>query len=512
MNRAAGAEGVSARSARALAWGALLVFLLLLTVGLGEREFWTDEEITAGHVASLADTHDAFHPRGYYLLLYGWKQLAGDSDAALRVFSVPWAVVVFLALGAVVRRTAGIAPALLAGWLVALSPFIILYFRMARFYSMTTALALLVALGAVLVLRDGRLRNWAFLGAAAFGLLHTSYVAAALLGPLCVWLAVVAVRRRELWRLAACLVPCLVTLWLKAPGLVQQAASISRIEAAHAETLAVHTALRLALPLWSLAVGETTEPWRLHVALPALAATTAMLMIGWRRGRGGDAAFNVLRWGWPLAVVVVAVALETVARGEPLAAAARSTIFAAPLAYALVAVGILSLRRRAWQALALAAILVPNVYGLRNQFAGEQFLNPAYVTPWREVARVIEERSLPGDMVVTYYDTTVARYGTFPDFVAARPDYYPDRMARIAAWPQEGNRLWLIARDRGSAEARRLQDETVRRLLPRAAKVEIFRFMPYSPVERQVREQFLKREMQAAYLELYLFTPPADDP
>lgn len=512
MHSAVGAEGGGGRPARALTWGALLVFLLLLTVNLGQREFWTDEEITAGHVVSLESTHDAFHPRGYYLLLYAWTQLAGDGDLALRVFSLPWAVVAFFALGAVARMTAGVAPAILAQWLLALSPFIILYFRMARFYSMTTAVALLVALAAVLVLRDGRLRNWAFFGAAAFGLLHTSYVAAVLLGPLCVWLAVVAARRRELWRLVACLVPCFITLALKAPGLVQQAASISRIEAAHAEGLAIHTALRLALPLWSLAVGETTEPWRLHVTLPALAATMVGLIIGWRRARTGDAAFSVLRWGWPLAVVVVAVVLETIARGEPLAAAARSTIFAAPLAYALVAVGILSLRRRALRALALAAILVPNAYGLRNYFAGDQFLNPAYVTPWREVARVIEDRSRPDDMVVTYYDTTIARYGTFHDFVPARPDYYPDRMARIAAWPQEGNRLWLIARDRGSAEARRLQDETIQRLLPRAEKVEIFRLMPYSPVERRVREEFLGREMQAAYLELYLFTPPAQGP
>ena len=75
-------------------------------------------------------------------------------------------------------------------------------------------------------------------------------------------------------------------------------------------------------------------------------------------------------------------------------------------------------------------------------------------------------------------------------------------------WPASGQRLWLITRDRGSAQGRRLSAETIARLTPLAAKVEVFSFMPYPPLDRKVRELFLRRPVSDAYLKVYLFTPP----
>lgn len=497
------------RLSSALSGGAFVAFLLLLAASLGAREFWTDEVITAGHVVGFANTKDAFHPRGYYVLLYGWKLLAGDGDLALRAFALPWAALAFLLLTAFGRRVLEPRRLILAQWLFALSPFVILYFRMARFYSMVTALALLVAYCAALVIQEGRWRHWLCLAGAAFALLNTNYIAAAMLGPLFLWLAVIALRRGQVARWLAAGIPSLALVALIVPALIGQAREIHNIEAATAQASPVHLLLRIGLPVYSLCVGETTDPWRVYITVPAFIAAGLALLLGLRKAKGGqgDQAHALVRWAWPLSILIVAILLSTLAKGEPLASAARSTIFAAPFAYMLMALGIFRIRKPTLRATVLAVILVANAYGLRNYFTGQQFLNPNYVVPWREIARTIQEREQPTDMVLAYYDTTIERYGSFHNFIYGRPDFFPERLVPVHEWPSCGRRLWLIARDRGSAEARRLQNETIQRLIPRAGKVEIYEFLRYSPIDRRFREAFLRRKVEDAYVKVYLFCP-----
>lgn len=491
----------------ALLAAAFLVFGALLLVGLGQREFWTDEAVTAGHVAQWRTTRDAFHPRGYYALLFGWKQLFGAGDWSLRAFSIPWALLSLWLLWQVARRLVAPRTALLAVWLFALSPFVILYFRMARFYSLMTAAFMLVALAAVLVAQEGRRRHWAGLALAALGLLNVNYAAAALLGPIWLWLGLVARRRGQLTRWALSVAPGVLLLVAIAEVVLRNAGNISRIEVGGADASPTRLLARLALPVYSLAVGETTDPWRVHLVLPALLVLAVAFVVGWgalRKSAEGRAVY----WAWPLSVGVVALVLSTVARAEPLASAARSTLFAVPLALLVVAAGIGALRSGLWRAVMLAVLLVADGYGLANYFAGRQFLNPAYAVPWREVGRLITEREQPGDMVLCYFDDTILRYARFGHFILGRSDYFADRLVPVETWPACGQRLWLIARDRGSAQARRLQDETLAKLRPKAGRVEEIPVMRYGELDRKVRALVLRRQMPESYLTVYLFTPP----
>jgi len=488
----------------ALAFGA---FVALVAVALGRREFWTDETVTLGHIVTLAHSKDAFHPRGYYALLYGWKLLFGDSDAALRAFSVPWALLGLLLIGAIGRRTLRPGAAVLAQWLFILSPFVILYFRMARFYSMVTAVALLVAYCAVLIAQEGRRRHWIALGLSALLALHTNYIVSALMAPLFIWLGAFAWRRGHWGRYAAALIPAGIQTSFHIAMLLGPMSSIHGIESSAGHASLLQIALRVLLPAFSLAVGETTDPWRVYITLPAALAAGTAFVLG-LLARPERPGASLVRWAWVLAVGGVAVTLSTVAKGEPLSSAARSTLFAAPFAFMLIATGIERIRRPVLRALVIAILLVANGYGLVNYFTGRQFLNPGYAVPWREVARTIESRRQPTDRVLAYFDTTVERYANFHRFINGRPDYHADQLEPVDAWPRDGFRLWLIARDRGSAEARRLQEETVQRLTPRAAKVEIFRLMPYSDIDRKFRALFLRRPTAESYLMIYLFTPP----
>jgi uncharacterized membrane protein len=80
----------------------------------------------------LSDTS----PPLYYLLLYGWTRAAGTGDAALRLFSVGWALACFPVLWSLARQLGGPAAALPTCALFSLSPPSVFYSTEGRMYSL----------------------------------------------------------------------------------------------------------------------------------------------------------------------------------------------------------------------------------------------------------------------------------------------------------------------------------------------------------------------------------------
>jgi len=148
----------------------------LLFSNLGMLPLWSDELFTLHTVgrplaAILATVAQDIHPPLYYLLLHLWPL---HSLVALRAFSACWALAatVLLDLFWTARRRPWRRLSVLL--LFALSPCLLLYARMARSYSMQTALFLLAA---SLLWRWLRLRRGAVPAfAACLALLYTHYV------------------------------------------------------------------------------------------------------------------------------------------------------------------------------------------------------------------------------------------------------------------------------------------------------------------------------------------------
>ena len=500
-------QATPAKTWRGLSWAAFVVFSALVTVHLGLREFWTDETITFGHVASWATTDEAFHPRGYYGLLYIWKLFFGDSDVALRAFSIPWALAAFGLLTLIARRVLQPRERVLAQWLFALSPFVVLYFRMARFYAMTTALALLVAYCAVLVIQAGRYRHWLALALAGIALFQTNYLAAGMLAPLYLCLIWQAGRKRQLLRLALSLPPLGIVILLRAHTVTAAAADIGMIEGGVAAVQALHLPLRFALPLYSFALGENTEPWRFWLTVPAGLATLVAFGLGiWAIGERRP-GYAVVALAYPVALAMGVLMVTFGAPAEPISAVARSLLFAAPLGYAALAVGAMSLRRAPVRIALIVVLLSANVYGLANYLTGRQALNPNHVIPWREIAGAIETRAQPDDIVVTYYDRSICRYGHFPHYVDGNEGAFEGK-DRLEEWPRHGGRIWFVARDRGSAGARQLTEWALADLAARAGKVEKMDFMPYNETQRRWRERLLGARLPEFYVTVYVLSPP----
>ena len=153
---------------------ALVVVLLWLAMGLrfhnlGAQSFWNDE----GNSARLSErtiqliiegTASDIHPPLYYLLLRGWRELAGDSEFGLRSLSafagllvVPLAIALARDPQSAIRNPQW----LLVGLFTAVSPPLIYYSQEARMYAL---LGLLAALSTWLLVRSAEsgVRNWGY--------------------------------------------------------------------------------------------------------------------------------------------------------------------------------------------------------------------------------------------------------------------------------------------------------------------------------------------------------------
>ena len=137
--------------------GALVVLTLtsfaLRLCALGRAELWFDEALSANisalswaEIVAHLQSRPFEHPPFYFLALHPWQLVAGQSEFALRFFSVFWGVLSVPLLYALVRRLADKRAALLTALLATVSPFLVAYSREARMYSLLPFLAMLAIL------------------------------------------------------------------------------------------------------------------------------------------------------------------------------------------------------------------------------------------------------------------------------------------------------------------------------------------------------------------------------
>ncbi len=511
---------------------AFLVFAFLLTFRLGAREMTLDETITVGHTDNLRAIADAFHPTGYYWLVYHWRQVFGQSDGALRAFSVIWALIAAGLVWLLARALLRPGEDVLALWLFILSPFALLYLRMARYFSLTLVVALAVAYLALLAHREGKLRHYLGLGLASTALLCTNYLPCLFLPLVHLWLLPASRRRRQGWSwvLAAAIPLALVVA--RASWMIFAARSVAGTASGPLPLTLPSLSLKLLLPFYAATVGETTDFWRFYLTVPVALVGMALWVTGmaavWRRR---DPERWLLLLPWPLAVLGVTAVLSTAAASEPWPRVSSLSLFALPFFLMTVVAGFSAwgglssppspevhkarARKPAPRGIAalvlLALWLGAQVYGVYNYQARRQFLNPGYNLPWREVNAIIQAHGRPGEVAVAWWDGTPRRYWTGPvrfvDLVD-RSLTWQKLPPEVADFPDSGVAVWVIARDRGSDLARTFTDRLLAQLgRPPAVRSDI-RLRPLFPAEKRWRERLGGRPVADSCLTLYRFAPP----
>jgi mannosyltransferase len=169
------------------------VALVLGLIRLGAPAVWVDESFTVDDL----EHQYSFYLEGYYWLFYTvekpWTLVAGTSEWALRLPSVIAAMLSCALLVVLGRRLFDRRIALIAGLLLATSPFMVRWSQQARAYTMMVALVLVATLLLLRAVERGTRGAWALYGV-AFAVVMVWHPVAGLL--LVVPHAVLAYQRR----------------------------------------------------------------------------------------------------------------------------------------------------------------------------------------------------------------------------------------------------------------------------------------------------------------------------
>lgn len=493
-----------------------LLLACLLVCDLGGRELWTDEEFSlaaGGDNLHHAMFGDASHPPGYPLLLHFWLRagMAPDgqvSDGWLRAFSIPWALLTW-ALGWLIAFRLGLRrEGLLAAWLMAFSPLVMMYFRLGRYYSMTAALTMLAVYLALLVLSRPVWWRSLLLGLSVAALGYTDFLGlqVALVG-VALYALMLLVRRdyRTLGYFAGSAAFALISLIPLIIMVRARAAAVAQIQPDPLAGSLWGALVKLALPVFSLATGECINPWSplagLAVLITALLLIAALLFP--HRPRTTETALTL--WLWPLNIIIATVVMSTFAANVPPNRVTSFAMFTIPLAYLLLACGLTSLRRPPQMAVVFLLVLVVVWgYALTNYYQREQLLNPAFAPPWRQVGKIIADNDRPGDLIVSCENAFIRYYHGHAE-VGRDPEFYGLAEGKVMF----NRRIWLITRDRGSQEMIALSMSLRDRLLKHGFTEQVFPIKPRTPREQAMLTRILRRPAWDAYIKLYLFTPPA---
>jgi hypothetical protein len=343
---------------------------------------WTDELFTLQTIARPAAEiipilQKDIHPPLYYFLLHWWPW---HTLAALRIISGLWALIATALLDWFWTRNWRPWRRWVALALFAFSPCLLLYGRMARSYSMQTALAI----GAVAALwgwmRRGKGAPQAFGWATA--LLYTHYVPAfAILGAfaLTAWRRL-GVKRTFLFLTALGLayLPWLLTFSTAMKKWGQAGGFSSRYALTGSQW--TEQPVKAAFGLVSLTIGET-------FAVASLLLVPLAVYLAWRGARRAG------RLGVLLALAA-AIGYVGVARWVSFPFIPARLMWLLPFLALAMAAGS---KRRLWAPGLLLASAAASIF---FYFRQENFLNKGYAAPLREIAARLDSEAGPQDLIL----------------------------------------------------------------------------------------------------------------
>ncbi len=428
----------------------LPVIILLFGFGmlvweLGKRSLWCDEIFTAevaayspGQIVNVvaADVHPPF----YFLLMGLWTRLFGLGEFSLRlpsVFSAALGLCLTWQLG---KQMASRQVARVGMGFMAFSPLFIEFSRMARYYSLVLMLSVLAT--SLFIAAWQREKWWKWLAYGLVGMLglYTFYLSfAVILGHgLALVLSRGTVRQLRKWIVSAAVpivvfIPFLTILTGQMGNAAQRHADFSRS--------VVGAVLAVIYSAYSFSVGETIFPWVLFAA-PAVLTVLGTMVWGACKLSGQWRTLFVVLIALPFSLIVLTIML--ISTGTPFLNVPVRGLFILPYLAILFAFGFASLPRASWRIGAAALIGMAWGLSLFNYYNAQQFMNPIYIIPARQVAEQIAAEADAEDVVIGEQDSGFSYYfkplqSDTPYFEALQRDMILDYLSHHAV-----KRIWLV--------------------------------------------------------------------
>ncbi len=439
---------------QAIACGILLLGSLLLLHQLDAKSLWVDELFSV-KISAQSDVESVVksvvleerRPPLYHLALHLWIGIFGTADFPLRFLSVVFGVFSLALALRIGRIHSSDSNGLLTAYFMALSPTFVLYSRMIRYYSLVTFLGLLSSLFFLELSRRRTACCWIGYLLSSALLIYTDYSALSLIIGQNVVVLLRWIRDRgqaRQWALSQLLLLMFFLPWL--PTMTTHASG-GGLEADFARG-AFGYLLKLAYGPFSFAVGETIFPWH-PAAMIAVVVVLALFGVGMgrfarERYDPSPIVFVFIPFGFTIFL------LSNIATDITFLNVASRTLFAVPFFYLVVAAGLLWIRSKRQRTLLLVAVTVVWSYSLYNYYTNEQFHNPIYVIPAREMSAQVENALQPGDVIVSDWDSAFGYYYALLD--SSAPHFFSQSSGEAQDYirAHSSPRVWLITigRDR----------------------------------------------------------------
>mgnify|MGYP001027964820 FL=1 len=439
-------------------WLALLFLFVawaLRTATLTLQSMWIDEVMalyfTRGTFTETMHTIVRPEHNGplYYLLLFWWRHLVGDSDFAVRYLSALFSVLTIPLLYQFARRLLTEQTAVLALWLAAFSPFTLWFAQEAKMYALHMWAATASTLALLEAFRKGRWWLWACYAALASITLYSHFFGGFLVLAQGIMSGILGWKRRRRW-LAYGLTMSLLTL--AHTPLLRFAWNVIRY-------YQPRDIWRYFVPLKDIARDLLGQYFYrlsyLEVTLWLFLLPTVFLIWGILaliRLRRRDA------WILPVQALLPVLIFYPISYRAPVYSAKYLSAIA-PAVLILVAWGIERMAR-VWRPLGigLAVLGLLMVNGLVRDLTDPAFQRG----DWRFIARYVETHEGPNDIVVIsafYCEHAFRRYyhGHSAIFPFEANPYEPEFIYR--GLPEHHDRMWLILHhDQAMAPKNRLME------------------------------------------------------
>lgn len=393
---------------------------------LGGRSLWVDEAMSvvfAGRplpeLFQLLVTED-IHPPLYPVLLHFWMQIAGRSEAAVRLPSVLFGVLLVPLIYMTARRLELLAQpknraslslvGLVAAIIACTSSFYVGYSQEARNYMAVTFMGMLSSYLLLVALDDPRWRSWIAYAVATSAALYTHYTAFLLLVFQILFLALTWRSSRRQWARWSLSLLAVAASYL--PWVGYSLSQLQRISDYWPGTLQLENALRTSLLIFVAggAIGGSGSAAALALGLALLALGLLALIVGSRRQTPIPVLFLLLY------LLVPSVLLFGIAYFRP-KFDPRYLLVVTPAFYLILAWGIAALLRMATSGAPLLLRLLLPATGVAA-LAGTVAASAMYGEPtklmhvgdgsagvqeygdYRALVQYIEDHSQPGDAVV----------------------------------------------------------------------------------------------------------------
>lgn len=468
----------------------LLLSWLLLHLNLEGKSLWTDELFTAtwaslpfGEV--IRQTAADVHPPLYFLLVSLWTNCAGYSDFALRWPSIAAGWLSVAALYHLGRAWGSRGVGWLSSALWGLSPLLVLYARMARYYSLAALLGLLSTCVLWRALEKGKWYRWIGYVLFSSAALYTFYLTGLLL-PLHGWLAYRRKGQAGFLHWLASMLPIALSL---APwsGVIASQSVSTGSGAADLAHSAVGLAMKMAYPAYATALGESLFPWHPLAVAGGIAAVIlfALGIVHWRKQGLSLLLLSFLLFPFAgMALVTTLISPRT-----PFVSMPARTLFAAPYFSLILGAGFAGRRPRLVGPIAVT-LAAAWALGLVNYYQGQQFLNPIYLTPAREMVGQVVDQLQPGDAIVSPDDSGFFYY--YEQAGVQAPHFHAADQAIAYFESSEVKRVWLVAL--GRDQTRHTAPTAVEEWLQVHCRLaESWGYVPQHPTYRAIKSRLLGR-------------------